>query len=508
MSHTNHAMRTPHEYAVSLSGIQKSFGCTRVLDDVHFKLKRGTIHALMGQNGAGKSTLMKILTGVYTCDAGLIEVDGRPVTMNSYRDAIHNGISLIFQELSLVPTMTVTENIFLNRELRKKGMLDHRGMELEAKRHLQSLNIDIDVNQKVENIDRGTCQMIEIAKALSVDSSVLVMDEPTASLSDRETAELFKVMKGLRSRGVSIVYISHRMEEIFKICDTITVMRDGCHIITAPISDYTMESLIEYMIGEKKNNAANVRVLDRTDRKPIMTVRNMHCGNIVKDVSFDLYKGEILGIAGLMGSGRTEIVESLFGLKGKIHGEVTVNGRPYHPKSCQDAIKNGIALVPEDRRRMGIVGGHSVKDNIVLPNLASVKKGVLLDENMISDMVDKSIKALNIKTASPDLPIVNLSGGNQQKVVISKWLNCDPEIMLMDEPTAGVDIGAKGEIIDILRKYVDKGNAAILVSSDIAELMSTCDRFIVLKDGRLTNEYLREDLETEEVLQYAIQSEQ
>lgn len=493
---------------ISLKNVHKSFGGVSVLNGVDFDLQKGTVHALVGQNGAGKSTMMKILTGVYTCDSGAIYIDGSKVKMNSYSDAVSHGISLIFQELSLIPTLTVAENIFLNREILEGPFLDKKSMERKAHKLLQSLDIDVDVHSRVEDLDVGVCQMIEIAKALSVNAKVLILDEPTASLSEKETAHLFTLINSLKQRGVSMIYISHRMAEIFKICDTITVLRNGSIVTTKPTRDYSLTGLIEDMIGRKTAalTTADEELASKCTGRPLMTVEHLNCGSRLKDVSFELREGEVLGLAGLMGSGRTEVVESLFGLNKDASGQVTINGQSYEIKGVRHAIDSGLALIPEDRRREGLVLMHSVEENLIVPIFDKLKRGLLLENKKVADIAERSISDMAIKTHSRKTPAFNLSGGNQQKIVVGKWLNSAPSVLLLDEPTAGVDVGSKREIIDKVRDFVGENRAAIFISSDILELISACDRFIVFYDGKVTATYNRSEI-TEEVLQYAIQNE-
>lgn len=493
---------------ISLKNVHKSFGGVSVLNGVDFDLQKGSVHALVGQNGAGKSTMMKILTGVYTCDSGAIYIDGSKVKMNSYSDAVSHGISLIFQELSLIPTLTVAENIFLNREILEGPFLDKKSMERKAHKLLQSLDIDVDVHSRVEDLDVGVCQMIEIAKALSVNAKVLILDEPTASLSEKETAHLFTLINSLKQRGVSMIYISHRMAEIFKICDTITVLRNGSIVTTKPTRDYSLTGLIEDMIGRKTAalTTADEELASKCTGRPLMTVEHLNCGSRLKDVSFELREGEVLGLAGLMGSGRTEVVESLFGLNKDASGQVTINGQSYEIKGVRHAIDSGLALIPEDRRREGLVLMHSVEENLIVPIFDKLKRGLLLENKKVADIAERSISDMAIKTHSRKTPAFNLSGGNQQKIVVGKWLNSAPSVLLLDEPTAGVDVGSKREIIDKVRDFVGENHAAIFISSDILELISACDRFIVFYDGKVTATYNRSEI-TEEVLQYAIQNE-
>lgn len=489
-----------------MSGIDKSFFGNKVLDDVHFELKKGHVHALVGGNGAGKSTLMKILTGVYTKDAGEVLIDGKEVDFADYSGANNAGIRMIFQELSVIPTLTVVENIYLNHE-EKKGILnDDKRMQEEAKALLDRFGIDIPVTEKVSNLSVGFCQLVEIAKALSKEVKILVMDEPTASLSDSEVKLLFDIVRNLKEKGVSIVYISHRMNEILEIADEVTILRDGKYVATEESTNLTVDQIIDYMLGDVEKRSFEYQEREALENpQTMLRVENLFVDNLVDDVSFDIKQGEIVGLAGLMGSGRTEILEALFGIRKIQRGKVSVNGRPTKIRNTQDAIKAGIVLVPEDRRREGLVLMHTLKDNMQLALFKKTKKGMLIDDKKINELCEQSIHELNIKTNSIDTPISMLSGGNQQKVVIAKWLKNDPKILLLDEPTAGIDIGAKGEIIKIIEGYAEKGNSVLVVSSEISELMAMCDRIIVLFDGKVTGELSREDIKSEEVIQHAIQ---
>lgn len=495
------------DYVLELENINKSFGGIAVLKDVDFKLKRGSTHALVGGNGAGKSTLMKILTGIYFCDSGTIKLNGQKVDISNYEDARKAGISLIFQELSLIPTLTVTENIFLNKELKNGIYLDHKLMKRKTEELLESMGIQIDVDETIENLDVGYCQLIEIAKALSENSNILVMDEPTASLSEKETEILYDIIEKLKEKGVSIVYISHRMNEIFKIADEISVLCNGKMVATKVTSEYTMELLVQDMMGNNEDNTMQWK--DRTTpigKNNILEVSNLQISSIVKDLSFEVKEGEVVGIAGLMGSGRTETLETIFGLRQKSSGKIKFDEKTINYRSNRQAINDGIALVPEDRRRQGLVLKHNLKDNMILNNLKHVQKYKMIKHNLVNATSEKAIDKFNIKTESASTFMFNLSGGNQQKVVIAKWINRNPKLLLLDEPTAGVDIGSKVEILDIIRKYVAEGGSVIFVSSELSEMMSICDRIIVLHDGIKTGEFSHSELESEEVLQLAIQN--
>lgn len=496
------------QYVLELKGIKKSFGAVSVLKGVDFSLTKGEVHALVGGNGAGKSTLMKIMTGVYTRDDGEIYIDDRQVMIHSTHDAKDNGIAMIFQELSLVQTMTVAENIFLGEEVTRHGIRDTAYMNKKAKEVLDELGIAADPDVPVNKLSVGMSQMIEIAKAVSKQARILVLDEPTAALSDSETAELFKMIGDLKEKGVSMVYISHRMNEIMQIADSITILRDGVIVHNDAVCNLTLDDIIAHMIGGAGVNKKFDWIERKYDKKgaDILTVQHLNINSKLQDISFSLKKSEILGFAGLMGSGRTEILETLFGVRKKESGTVLLNGKVIEVKSTRDAVKAGFALIPEDRRKQGLVLIHSVKENAILPIVTKLrKKKILVDEKAADEMVAKNIEQLNIITDGIQKRINLLSGGNQQKVVIAKWLNMNPQIMMLDEPTAGVDIGAKTEIIELIRNFADEGKGVIFVSSELTELMAVCDRIIILYDGRITGEIERKEIKAEEELQYAIQ---
>jgi len=464
-----------NEYILQMKHVDKSFNGVKVLDDVQFDLKRGHVHALVGGNGAGKSTLMKILTGIYTKDAGTVTVDEKDVHFLSYADANKVGIRMIFQELSIIPTLTVTENIYLNEEEKKGMLLDDKRMRKDAKALLDQFGIDISPRAKVADLSVGFCQLVEIAKALSKEAKILVMDEPTASLSDSEVKLLFNIVHILKERGVSIIYISHRMNEILEIADEVTVLRDGKYVTTQDAKDLTVEAIIGYMLGEKRGRAFEYHERALTgEQKCMLKVEELCVDHLVDHVSFDVKAGEVIGLAGLMGSGRTEILEALFGIRKIQNGSITVDGKKAKIKCVQDAIDAGFALVPEDRRRQGLILEHSIKDNIQLPIFKQTKKGPFIDNSKINAYTERNIQDLD-------------------------------KVLLLDEPTAGIDIGAKGEIIKIVVDYADKGNSVIVVSSEIAELMAMCDRIIVLFDGKVVGELNRGDIKDEEVIQHAIQ---
>jgi len=495
------------DLAVEMSGISKSFAGVRVLDEVDFDLRRGEIHALVGGNGAGKSTLMKILEGVYRPDAGRIRVDGQPVRIRTPHDARALGIGMIFQEFSLIPTLSVAENVLLTREPRRGRFIDDRASEEQSRELFSEMGEAVDPRARVGDLSTGYWQLTEIAKALAQNARILIMDEPTSTLTETETQSLFRLIDKLKARGISIIYISHRMEEIFRITDRITVLRDGRRVSTEPTSGVTMEHVIDDIVGKTMEAAFawQERQVNR-DGPPLLTVRGVTAGARVRDITFDLYPGEILGVAGLMGSGRTELARALFGIDHVDAGEVLIRGERAVIHVPDDAIEAGIALVPEDRRSQGLVLDHTVKDNLLLPLLPRLRRRGLVDDARGARIAGSFVQSLQIKTNSIDTPVRLLSGGNQQKIVIGKWLATEPDILIMDEPTAGVDIGAKTEILGLIRRLADQGKGIIVISSEPAELLAVSDRILILREGRLQRVLDRREIATEEELHHAVQS--
>lgn len=494
---------------LKMEGINKSFGDARVLKNVHFELKHGEIHALVGGNGAGKSTLMKIITGVYTLDSGKIYVNGKETVIEKPLDAKNQGIAMIFQELSLIQSMTVAENIFLGTEIVRHGVRDIKQMRQKTEAVLKRLGIDVDPDTKVSELSVGVSQMVEIAKAVSKDAKILVFDEPTAALSDSETVRLFEMMEQLKKEGVSMVYISHRMNEILNICDRITILKDGEYITTKETGEMTLDKIVSYMMGGASGGGHKFEWVSRQydETAPdVLTVEHLDINDKIKDISFSLKPGEILGFAGLMASGRTEIMETLFGQRRRRGGTVKLEGKEVHVKNTAQAVSAGFALIPEDRRKEGLVLIHSIKNNAVLPVLSRLAKmKIFNNEKLEKKIVEENIRQLSVKAEHIDQPIGLLSGGNQQKIVIAKWMNTHPKVMMLDEPTAGVDIGAKGEILEIIRKFADQGHGVLFVSSELTEMMAICDRIITIYDGRITGQLRRKDIKSEEELQNAIQ---
>lgn len=490
---------------LEMRDIQKSFSNIPVLKSVNFNLKKGEVHAFMGGNGAGKSTLMKVLTGIYSRDSGEIVINGKPHTFVSPRDAEAAGIAMIFQELSLIPTLTVAQNIFLHREPRSGYFLNDREAVRRSREILTDLGEDIDPNARVQDISSGACQMVEIAKALSQNAQILIMDEPTSSLSEHETSALFRIVRRLQSDGISIIYISHRMAEIFEISDRVTVMRDGGIVLTDTCKNISMQVLIDAMLGPGTGSTLQWRERSGHAEAPIvLDVENISSAGEYRDISFHIKAGEIVGLAGLMGSGRTEIAQTIFGIKSADSGTVRLNGKSI--TSTAEAIASGIALVPESRRRQGLILDHSVAENFLLPNLDIFQAGNIVNERGTARKVLDFIKLLGIKTDSPDKEVHELSGGNQQKVVLSKWLVREPKLLILDEPTLGVDIGAKSDIVEIVRKLADNGAAVLVISSEFEELLAMSDRILILQDGNLTSDLDRRNIASEEALHHAVQS--
>ena len=484
---------------IEMRGIDKSFGGNAVLKSAGFLLDDGEIHALMGENGAGKSTLMKILTGVYTKDAGTVLVDGQEVCYNNPQEAEKAGIVFIHQELNVLFDLTVEENMFLGKEIKKTfGICDKKAMRARVKEILDLLGVDIDPGETMDQLSVGQQQMIEIAKALMVDAKVLIMDEPTAALTQSETEVLFDVVRSLKEKGVSIVYISHRMEEIFELCDRITVLRDGSYIGTEKISDLDMNDVVKMMIGREIGERYPARESKIGD--VVFEVKNLNCPGTFENVSFQVHAGEVLGVSGLMGAGRTEIMQAIFGNMPHVTGEIYLEGKEIKNKNPQQAIANGIGFITEDRKVEGLMLEKSIMENISLANLGRVSKNGVIQKKAEQDLVKRGIEELKIKCFGAQHECDNLSGGNQQKVVFAKWIYTDPKVLILDEPTRGVDIGAKKEIYNIINELAAKGVAIIMVSSELPEVLGMSDRVMVVSEGKVTGIINKEDANQENVM--------
>ncbi|GLH76903.1 monosaccharide-transporting ATPase [Bradyrhizobium sp. SSBR45G] len=496
-------MSTP---LISVHGLCKSFPGVRALHNVRFELLAGEVHAVMGENGAGKSTLMKILAGVYRKDSGDIVYDGVGVDFPSPREAQAAGIGIIHQELQLMNHLTVAQNIFIGREPRKAFglLLDEDRLNRQAAELLGQLNLAIDPRTTVGGLTVAKQQMVEIAKALSFNSRVLIMDEPTAALNNREIAELFKMIRALKARGVGIVYISHKMDELKQISDRVTVLRDGEYVATVPTAETTIETIIGMMVGRSLSDARLVGAAPAGDIA--LEVRKLNCGPLVRDVSFTLRKGEILGFAGLMGAGRTEVARAIFGADAVPSGEIRVNNRQVTIRTPAHAVANGIGYLSEDRKRFGLATGMDVESNVVMSNLANyLAMKVMLRKRAIRDTAGRFIRMLNIRTPSASQEVRLLSGGNQQKIVIAKWLDRDCDILFFDEPTRGIDIGAKNEIYRLLRALADQGKAIVMISSELPEVIRMSDRIVVMCEGRITGELSPDEATQERIMQLATQ---
>lgn len=469
---------------IEMKGINKAFGGNPVLQNAGFVLADGEIHALMGENGAGKSTLMKILTGVYTRDAGTVIVDGKEVVYNNAQEAEKEGIVFIHQELNVLFDLTVEENMFLGKEIHNRfGVCNKKAMQKEVRRILDVLGVKIKPDAKMDTLSVGQQQMIEIAKALMVDAKVIIMDEPTAALSQSETVTLFKVVRSLKEKGVSIVYISHRMEEIFELCDRITILRDGQYVGTRNIPETNMDEIVKMMIGREIGERYPERNTKLGD--VVFEVKNLNCPGIFSDVNFNVRSGEVLGVAGLMGAGRTEIMQSIFGNMPHVTGQIFMNGKEIHNKNPWDAMENGIGFITEDRKTEGLMLEESIMKNISIANLGRISQKGVLNKKREQEMTQKGIEDLHIKCTGAQHVCGNLSGGNQQKVVFAKWIFTEPKVLILDEPTRGVDIGAKKEIYSIINKLADTGVAIIMVSSELPEILGMSDRVMVVHEGKI-----------------------
>lgn len=494
------------DYIVEMEGISKSFPGVKALDNVSFNLKSGEVLALIGENGAGKSTLMKVLSGIYPCDSGSIKVFGEEVDNMSTKKARELGISIIHQELNMCSHLSVMENIFLGREETSGGFLSKKQMREKTKEILSELDIDISPDTIVSTLPVSMQQMIEISKAISVNAKVLIMDEPTSALTKKEIDKLFSIINKLKKKGCGIVYISHRMEEFQYIVDRVTIMRDGEYITTKNFKETSIEEIISYMVGREIKEKFPRTTCEKGEK--IFSVKNLNAGNKVRDINFDLYKGEIVGIAGLMGAGRTEMSRAIFGVDQKDSGNVYLEDSEVIIKSPKDAIDSGIVLVPEDRKKDGLCTKLSVRENISLTNLDSVtSKGSLINKNKEYSLVTKVIEKLGIKVSSQNVNAETLSGGNQQKIVIGKWLARDSKVIIFDEPTRGIDVAAKVEIYNLMNKLKEEGIGVVFISSELPEILGISDRVLVMCDGKITKELITLDTTQDEILTYATKFE-
>ena len=489
---------------LEMTGIQKYFPGVHALDNCQFNLKAGEVHALIGENGAGKSTLMKILSGVYIKDGGTVTLDGKEINVRSTLEAQHLGISIIHQEINLMQDLTVSENIYIGREPMTGFMLNKRAQDEQTNRLLDSLHLsDTRAGTRVRTLTVAKQQMVEIAKALSFDNTrILIMDEPTAALTESEIEDLFTFIRMLKQKGVGIIYISHRMEELKIIADRVTVMRDGQYVGTRDMADVELSEIISMMVGRVIYEEPKTKSSVPDDAPVVLEVKNL-CSPAVKDVSFKLKKGEILGLSGLMGAGRTETARLICGADPRTSGEIFVKGKLVHIKTPNDAVKAGIGYLSEDRKRFGLCLGLSVADNVALPNLETHVTGPVVNDGKIQSTTSKYIDKIRIKTPGTRTKARSLSGGNQQKVVLAKWLERDCDILIFDEPTRGIDVGAKSEIYRLMNDLVQQGKSIIMISSEMPELLRMSDRIVVMCEGVKTGELSIEEASQEKIMTLA-----
>ena len=488
---------------LQMTGISKSFPGVKALDRVNLTVKPGTVHALMGENGAGKSTLMKCLFGVYKRDEGEILLDGKPVDFKNSKEALESGVAMVHQELNQALKRSVMDNLWLGRYPHSGPFVNEKKMMEDTKAVFEELEIDVNPKTIMSTMPVAQRQMVEIAKAVSFKSKIIVFDEPTSSLTEQEVEHLFKIINMLRDRGVGIIYISHKMDEIMRISDEITVMRDGQWVATEPASNMTMEKIIKLMVGRELTNRFPPKDNEVSDEVSLSVKGLTGLHSKLSDVTFDAHKGEILGLAGLDGSGRTEVLETIFGYAAKKDGTGSLHGRELKNRSPREAVKNGLALLTEERRANGIFGGLSIRENTTVSSLKNYTSGLLLNDNKMKKATDSMISAMRIKTPTQETKIKTLSGGNQQKVILGRWLLTEPEILLLDEPTRGIDVGAKYEIYELISNLAKQGKTVLVVSSEMPELLGICNRILVMSGGRLAGEVDADHTSQEEIMTLA-----
>lgn len=494
------------ECILEIKQVNKSFSGVKVLEGVSFQLRPGEVHALMGENGAGKSTLMKILMGIYKADSGHIHMKGEEVHITGPHDAIAKGISMIHQELNPVLDMEVSENIFIGREILKKGyeglrIVDKASMRREAGKLFREMAVDIEPSALMRQLSVAQMQLVEIVKAISLSSEIIIMDEPTSAITDREVDVLFRQIQKLKEQGVAIIYISHKMDEIFRIADRITVLRDGQLVGSDSIGQMSRERLIKMMVGREISEVfPKVNV---TPGEILLEVRNIQMGKKVRDVSFDLRAGEVLGIAGLVGAGRSELVECIFGVRGRHNGSIRIKGADVHIRHPKDAVKAGMALITEDRKSTGLNLKASIEENITIVHIDSLASLGVIDRKQEAELAEVYMEKLRVKAFSRKAPVISLSGGNQQKVVLAKWLLTEPDIIIFDEPTRGIDVGAKRDIYILIGELAKSGKGIVVISSELPEVMGISDRILVMCEGRVTGEIQRSEFSQEAIMGYA-----
>ncbi len=489
------------EYVVELKNCVKRFPGVIALNQMHLNVKPGEILGLIGENGAGKSTLIKVLTGVHQADEGQIFVDGKEVTFKNPNESGAAGIACVYQELNIEKLLSITDNIFINKWIKgSNGLLDYPAMHKKAKEVMLSLGQDVDPTLPAGSFGMGVQQMIEIAKAVLINAKMIIMDEPTSSLGEKEVEQLMKTCRELKARGIGIIFVSHKLEELFELCDRVTVIRDGMFIETRDIQDWDNESLIKAMVGRSLENQFPKQFGVKSEQ-PVLKVEHLEEAGVLHDVSFEAYGGQILGFAGLVGAGRSETMRAIFGADKIDSGTISVNGKKVTIRDPKDAIKNGIAFLTEDRKGQGLVLAQPIETNLILANLSRFVKGIFIQDKVVDEVCTGNMKDLNIKAVSLKEEVGQLSGGNQQKVVIGKWVNSDAEIYIFDEPTRGIDVGAKVEVYNVMNRLVKDGKCVIMVSSEMPEILGMSDRVVVMREGHITaivdrdsEEFNQEDL--------------
>ena len=492
------------EKYIEFEHVGKTFPGQKALDDVSFSIRKGEIHAIIGENGAGKSTLLNILHGVFPATTGEIRIDGKAVKFAEIADAIDAGIAKVHQEIVSIPDMTVAENLFMGKEP-GYGIIDKKKMNQDTETLLKRLNCNIQPTDRMGDLSTGQKQMVSIAKALEVNATVISFDEPTASLSDKEVETLFGIIHDLKEKGITILYISHKMNEIFQMCDRATVLRDGKYIKTIEMAKTTRDEVIQAMVGRDISLfAKRTMPCQKKGTEPVLRVDGL-CSDLFNQISFDLYAGEILGFFGLVGAGRTEVMRAIFGADPYTKGSVILNGKEIHCKSPHEAIERGIALISENRKEEGILPNFDNKDNISLASLKKYMSGIVINDNKKKQNALEKGKQVGLKPNDPAFMTVSLSGGNAQKVILARWMSTDATVMIFDEPTKGIDIGAKADIYLLMEKMAEQGVAIIMVSSELTEVMGMSDRIIVMRDGEITGELAKEEFSEQNILNYTVE---
>ena len=493
------------EKYIEFEHVGKTFPGQKALDDVSFSIRKGEIHAIIGENGAGKSTLLNILHGVFPATTGEIRIDGKAVKFAEIADAIDAGIAKVHQEIVSIPDMTVAENLFMGKEPGRYGIIDKKKMNQDTETLLKRLNCNVQPTDRMGDLSTGQKQMVSIAKALEVNATVISFDEPTASLSDKEVETLFGIINDLKEKGITILYISHKMNEIFQMCDRATVLRDGKYIKTIEMAKTTRDEVIQAMVGRDISLfAKRTMPCQKKGTEPVLRVDGL-CSDLFNQISFDLYAGEILGFFGLVGAGRTEVMRAIFGADPYTKGSVILNGKEIHCKSPHEAIERGIALISENRKEEGILPNFDNKDNISLASLKKYMSGIVINDNKKKQNALEKGKQVGLKPNDPAFMTVSLSGGNAQKVILARWMSTDATVMIFDEPTKGIDIGAKADIYLLMEKMAEQGVAIIMVSSELTEVMGMSDRIIVMRDGEITGELAKEEFSEQNILNYTVE---